>query len=61
MQQQHQHVPGNPTEEAAAEIERSKLHAVLKLASEASRSNKAVPLNPICAIKGVPDAAPKYK
>ena len=38
--------PGSPTDEAAAEMDRSKLHAVLKLASEASRSNKAVPLNP---------------
>jgi hypothetical protein len=38
--------PGRPTDEAAAEIDKSKLHAVLKLASEASRSKKAVPFNP---------------
>jgi hypothetical protein len=38
--------PGSPTDEAAAEIDKSKLHAVLKLASEASRSKKAAPLSP---------------
>ena len=39
-------LPGSPADEAAAEMDRSKLHAVLKLASEASRSSNAVPLNP---------------
>jgi hypothetical protein len=39
-------LPGKPMEEAATDMERSKLQAVLRLASEASRSNKPVPLNP---------------
>lgn len=53
--------PGRPTDEAAAEMDRSKLHAVLKLASEASRSNKAVPLSPTLTKMSLENCAPEKK